>query len=581
MGFLSDLSIQKKLRWIIMLTSSAALLLACTAFVVYELSGFRSSMTRELSSVADVIGANSVAALEFNDPTAGEETLKALDADSRIVAAMIYRADSSRFATYERSIDGRSEFLPEPYEPGSYLRDGSLLIFRPITARGKQVGTIYIQSDLGEMYTRLRRYAAIVVAVLIASLLVAFLLSSTLQRVISTPILHLAETASQVSADKDYSLRAIKKSRDELGLLVDRFNEMLRQIQEQDHALRESEERYRTLIEHQQEGVVVIGPGEQFAFANPAAHDILGVPEGSLVGRNLRDFTDSENFELARSQAAARPIIKKTTYDLEITRPDGETRVLLVTASPRFDNQGVFTGTFGVFRDITDRKQAERKIKSSLREKEVLLKEIHHRVKNNLQVISSLLYLQSKNITDQKALGIFKDSQNRVKSMALIHEKLYRSADLARVNFSEYIRSLTGFLMTSCGTGTGGIDLDITTDESELGIDTAIPCGLIINELVTNSMKYAFPGGRKGRIRVELRSREDNHIEIVIGDDGVGLPKHFELEKADTLGLRLVNTLVKQINGTVELDPGLGATFRIVFPDPTTAEEQVSCTNRA
>ena len=216
--------------------------------------------------------------------------------------------------------------------------------------------------------------------------------------------------------------------------------------------------------------------------------------------------------------------------------------------------------------EIAERKRAEEQIKASLAEKEVLLKEIHHRVKNNLQVISSLLYLQSKSIEDKAALQMFQESQNRVRSMAFIHERLYQSQDLARVDFAEYVRSLTNYLFRSYGVSTDVIQLKINMDDLPLGIDTAIPCGLIVNELVSNSLKYAFPDGRGGEIRIELRSDGDNRIALMVSDDGVGLPEDLDFRKTESLGLQLVNNLsVAQLEGAIDLDRRGGTTFRITF----------------
>ena len=274
MGFLRDVSIQQKVRRIIMLTSSAALFLACAAFVVYELVRFRDATTRELVSMADVIGANSMAPLAFNDPKAGEETLRALSANPHIVSACIYTELGEAFATYQRE---DLKVIPPPLqEDGSYLGGGYLTLFRPIILDNERIGTIYLQSDLQEVYARLKRYAMIVTVVLVASSLLAFLLSSAFQRVISRPVLHLAETASRVSAESDYSLRAVRDSQDELGVLVDRFNEMLSQIQERDAALQTAHnelerraqelERYAAELERSNQ--------ELQLFAYVASHDL-------------------------------------------------------------------------------------------------------------------------------------------------------------------------------------------------------------------------------------------------------------------------------------------------------------------
>ena len=220
-------------------------------------------------------------------------------------------------------------------------------------------------------------------------------------------------------------------------------------------------------------------------------------------------------------------------------------------------------------------KKTEGQIKESLREKEVLLKEIHHRVKNNLQIISSLFRLQSAYIRDEHDVEIFKESQSRVRSMALIHERLYQSKDLAKIDFAEYTKKLVTHLLSLYAIHPETITLDISVDDVFLSIDIAIPCGLIINELVSNCLKHAFPEGTKGKICIKLRmaknlsvqkEQPDNIVTLIVSDNGTGLPKDLDLRSAKTLGLELVITLVKQLNGNIEFNRTGGTEFKITFP---------------
>ena len=228
----------------------------------------------------------------------------------------------------------------------------------------------------------------------------------------------------------------------------------------------------------------------------------------------------------------------------------------------RDENEEV-AGIVGAFLDITERKHAEDQIKASLAEKDVLLKEIHHRVKNNLQIISSLLSLQSENIGSGDQEKTFRDSQNRIRSMALIHEKLYQSKDISRVDFAEYVRSLTAYLSRSYVIGPG-VTIVIDIEGVSLGIDMAIPCGLIINELVSNSLKYAFRDRQTGEVRIGLR-RSGTVFTLTIADNGPGLPPGVDFRDTPSLGLQLVNTLVEQLEGDIELDQSHGTTYRITF----------------
>ena len=219
----------------------------------------------------------------------------------------------------------------------------------------------------------------------------------------------------------------------------------------------------------------------------------------------------------------------------------------------------------GILIDVTERKLAEQKLSRSLKEKELLLKEIHHRVKNNLQVVSSLLKLQTGYVKDENALDLLMDSQNRVRSMALVHQKLYQSADFSEINFTEYLRQLSGHLLNSFKTNPEIVSIDISAEKLELGIDHAVPCGLIVNELISNSLKYAFPDGKKGTIIIDLRKSNNNEIILTISDDGVGFPEGINYRETQSLGLQLVNTLVGQIDGNISMENHVGTTFRISF----------------
>ena len=217
------------------------------------------------------------------------------------------------------------------------------------------------------------------------------------------------------------------------------------------------------------------------------------------------------------------------------------------------------------YEDITDRKRSDERIRASLKEKEVLLKEIHHRVKNNLQVISSLLNLQANQIKDKEAAQVFRDSQSRVKAMSLVHERLYQSSDLASINFAGYVQDVTRHLLRSYQSSPRGVRMLVDVDPVSFNIDTAIPCALIINELVSNAFKYAFPNGREGEIRIRLNQTGGEDLNLCISDNGVGFPAHVDWEHTDSLGLHLVRSLTDQLNGTIKCHFDQGARFDICF----------------
>lgn len=213
------------------------------------------------------------------------------------------------------------------------------------------------------------------------------------------------------------------------------------------------------------------------------------------------------------------------------------------------------------------RRRAEEQIKASLQEKEVLLREIHHRVKNNLQIISSLLNLQAKYLKDEQILEIFKNSQKRIESMALIHEQLYQSKNLAKINFADYTRKLVSNLFSAYVFNSDTTKLQLDLENIFIDIDVAIPCGLIINELILNSLKYAFPEGKTGMISVDFYPNEQEKFVLVVSDNGIGFPEDFDFKNTESLGLQLVNDLTSQLDGDIQLDTSKGVKITITFPN--------------
>jgi two-component sensor histidine kinase/CBS domain-containing protein len=218
--------------------------------------------------------------------------------------------------------------------------------------------------------------------------------------------------------------------------------------------------------------------------------------------------------------------------------------------------------------ELAERKRTEEQLKTLVKEKDSLLKEIHHRVKNNLQIISSLLRLQSDYMKDEKVLALFKESQNRIRSMALIHEKLYQSKDILRISFSEYILDLTSTLLRSYTAVSQTVELHLEVNDIWLTIDTAIPCGLIINELVSNSLKHAFPtDSQNNKISIKILSLGNDRFRLTVGDNGIGLPQNINFRNTESLGLQLVCTFTEQLEGEIELDVSKGTSFSITFKE--------------
>ncbi len=282
--------------------------------------------------------------------------------------------------------------------------------------------------------------------------------------------------------------------------------------------------------------------------------------------RYLRDGKEIPEDELPLQQAVSRAR-DISDLELDVARQDGHTIHLFGYAAPLFDEHGKVRGSVGAFLDITERKQTEARVEATLREKEVLLREIHHRVKNNLQIISSLLNLQAGFIQDDQARKVYKESQDRVRSMALLHAILYQSRNLAAIDFAQYVRRLTLHLLHSYAAAARGIRVNIDVHPVQFGMETAIPCGLIINELVSNALQHAFPENRGGEIKIDLHPNADSTYTLRVGDDGVGLPATIDLQNPESLGLQLVSTLSGQLEGEMQMHRNGGTAFQITFSE--------------
>jgi len=260
-----------------------------------------------------------------------------------------------------------------------------------------------------------------------------------------------------------------------------------------------------------------------------------------------------------------------TRFRMVATRQDGTTFDLDAAFAPSIEN-GSVNGVVCNLRDVTDLARADNLVKASLREKEVLLQEIHHRVKNNLQIVASLLNLQMSVISDNVARQALRESQSRIYTMALIHERLYRSGDLASVDFVQYVRDLVNYVARSYLWLSGRITVSVDAPAISLDLSSAIPCGLIINELVSNAFKHAFPDLPTGEIRVEVRAQEPGQHVLTVRDNGVGFPQGFDPASTATLGFQLVQSLVKQLQGTLRIQSDSGTTTVAIYFPMTTAE---------
>ena len=348
------------------------------------------------------------------------------------------------------------------------------------------------------------------------------------------------------------------------------FTSIIRDIYERkkaEKALHESEKKYKTLFESDPDYTILLDWDGVILDFNVAAEQIVGKSKAELVGKHFSELNIFPEEDLALQEEKFSQLFKHedvAPYESRIIDKNGDIR-WGNTSLTIIEKDNVPDYILVICSDITERKQAENEILESLQEKEVLLREIHHRVKNNMQIISSLLNLQMRFEDFDETVGVLKESQGRVKSMAMIHEKLYQSPSFTNINFKEYIEKLVSDIFYSYGIKSGLIESVLEIDDINLNIDTAIPLGLIVNELVTNSVKYAFPQG-EGTIKIKLKSLQDR-MELVISDNGIGLPEEFNLEKTETLGFQLVKSLTDQIDGEIELDKSQGTRFKVTFKE--------------
>lgn len=321
------------------------------------------------------------------------------------------------------------------------------------------------------------------------------------------------------------------------------------------------------------------------------ARNVIGLPKEKIIGHSIHEFKNHFSEEAySNSETLDRILLKEgksIPHELKITCASGKERDFLVHEAAYSSISGDIIGTVGVMLDITERKRAEQAL---LKTEEIRKKEIHHRIKNNLQVISSLLSLQAEHFSDKKVRESFQDSQSRVISMSLIHEELYKTGeigDFETFDFKAYLQKLANELFRSYLVGNQDIHLKLDIERVFLGMDTGIPLGIIINELVSNSLKHAFPTGRKGEIQIKLHKIESDKIRdkdkstdrsetseflLVVSDNGVGLSKKIDFKHTSSLGLQLVNILVDQIEGSIELVRGAGTEFRIKFRETVCQE---------
>jgi PAS domain S-box-containing protein len=339
--------------------------------------------------------------------------------------------------------------------------------------------------------------------------------------------------------------------------------------------LRRSEERFRTLVEGVKEyAIFLIDPAGHIVTWNRGAARIKGYSEAEIIGKHFSVFYPESEIARGHPEQVLAHAVRDGRYEEQgwRVRRDGSQFWADTVLTPLYDPAGKLEGFAMVARDYTERRQADEQLRerqaqltASLKEREVLLQEVHHRVKNNLQVISSLINMQKRQMRDADARRGLDECKARVEAIALIHEQLYQAKNYASIPFSEYARSLVDNIFHATGVSPTNIALKVEIESVALAVDRAIPCGLILNELISNALKHAFPAERQGAVHVELR-RLNADLLLAVGDDGIGMPAGFDLATSESLGLQLVSTLVEQLQARLEIVQDGGTTFRITFP---------------
>lgn len=338
-------------------------------------------------------------------------------------------------------------------------------------------------------------------------------------------------------------------------------------IEKKDKELIASEEKFRSLSDSAVDGMITTDKNGAIVLINPSLKRIFGYNIDEIKGHNVTMLMPGrykKDFEmkLQHFNSTGTHELEGKTFESRGLKKNGEEFPFEISVATWGSKNNLYTTS--IIRDLTDKKITEHHLQSSIKEKEMLLKEIHHRVKNNLMIISSLLNLQSGYVKDENSKSILAESQNRARSMALIHERLYQSTDLKNIDFGDYIQTLATDIYNTYAMDRTLIKMNIKTDKMNLDIDTSIPLGLILNELVTNSLKHAFSPGIKGNIDIKFEKQARRYI-LEVKDDGKGLPKDINYKTSGSLGLSLITSLSEQIDADLEYFGHSGTLFRISF----------------
>jgi PAS domain S-box-containing protein len=386
---------------------------------------------------------------------------------------------------------------------------------------------------------------------------IAFLLVSRFHRM---NLLLKTEISRRKEADE-----VVKTSLKEKEILLHDLEKEITEHNLKERALEESEERFKAIFDKMVDGILVADTStRKFTMANNSMSKLLGYEIDELKNLSVNDIHPPEDLAYV-IDAFAKQARKEflTAENIPVKKKDGTVFFADINSTPiKLSGQEYLVG---IFRDVTSRKKNEEKIKSSLKEKEILLQEIHHRVKNNMQVVASLLDLQSSIIEDKQVTQVLKESQSRVHTMSIVHEALHDSDSLSEIDLQTYLFKLTTSIFQTYSVEPGKVSLNNEIENIPISINQASPLGLIVNELISNSLKYAFPDDRTGEISVSMKEIS-NELELIVSDDGIGIPEDLDWRNLNSLGLKLVRSLAEdQLGGSVEMESSHGTKFIIKF----------------
>ena len=512
------------------------------------MAGLRTNITRfgAVLNAGAEMGRNNKPEVDTLTEASNVELLKMLETRFELYNSLVDELITLAKNDYE---DGK-EFFTITIEP--YFRTNIL----PLVDRLRGQTRENLDVEIDELNSQLNEASTSLLVGTVAAFLLSVILAIILYRSVATPLKTL-KLAVQHIGEGNLDERVEVSSSDEIGDLADEFNRMVENLSK----TTVSKNLMDDIIESMGDALIVMDNKGNIERINSATMQMFGYSESQILGRPLGDFFEDE---FVIPESVQNGVVHRNREG-RIATNDGSNIPVSYSLGRIHDSHGEKRGIVCVATDITHRKEAEEEITKSLKEKEILLSEIHHRVKNNLAVISGLLQMQIWETEYEAAEVALKDSQLRVQSIALIHEKLYQSEKLSYIRFDNYIHELLKAIQNMYRKS-GAIEVKTDLTSIALNINQAIPCSLLLNELTVNAYKYAFDREKGGTIHIQLR-KEDDTVRLAVEDDGVGLPDDFSVKSETSLGMSLVKTLVKQLKGELEIEKGKGkgTKFQITF----------------